>query len=315
MTFKRVLKILGFLFGFVAGLALAVVAFLTKRMVVPPRLRLWTTPADIGMAFENVQFPAQDSVRLSGWFIPADAAARRNGATIILVHDWAWNRLGDDAADLLANLSGTTPVELLRLAHALHYEGFHVLMYDQRNHGESAAQPPVTFGQMEANDLLGAIAYLTTRPEVDPARIGAIGFSMGANAILYALPQTGQLAAAIAVQPTTAATYTERYTDDLLGLPSRVITPLVELAYTAFGGVSLGALQPAFAAAGAGRTPVLFVQCKTDRWGSLEDANHLRTATPEGEGPLYVDGEHRYAGYQYVVENPRIVVAFFEQYM
>jgi dienelactone hydrolase len=315
MTFKRVLQFLGVLFGFAVGLALATVAFLTRRMVSPPRLPLWTTPAEMGMAFENVQFPALDSVRLSGWFIPAAGAQDRGGATIILIHNWAWNRLGDDAADLLANLSGTTPVELLRLAHALHYEGFNILMYDQRNHGESAAQPPVTFGQMESNDLLGAIAYLNTRPEVNASRIGAIGFSMGANAILYALPQTSQLAAAIAVQPTTASTYTERYADDLLGLPGKIISPVVETAYAAIGGVSLGALQPAFAAAGGAETPVLFVQCKTDRWGSIEDANLLRAATPGGEGPLYVDGAHRYQGYQYLIENPRVALAFFEQYM
>ena len=188
-------------------------------------------------------------------------------------------------------------------------------MYDQRNHGESAAHPPVTFGQSEANDLLGALAYLHARPEVDPARIGVIGFSMGANAILYALPQTDQIGAAIAVQPTTAATYAGRYSDDLLGLPGRVILPLVESAYSAFSGVRLGAIQPAFAAAGGGTTPVLFVQCKADQWGSMDDANRLRAATPEGEGPLYVDGAHRYQGYQYMVENPRIAVAFFEQYI
>ena len=63
-------------------------------------------------------------------------------------------------------------------------------MFDLRNHGESAAHPPVTFGQSEADDLLGALAYLSARPDVDPARLAAIGFSMGANAILYALPQT-----------------------------------------------------------------------------------------------------------------------------
>ena len=315
MTFRRVMKILGFLMGLATAAAAIVVAYFTRRMVAPARQSLWTNPAEMGLEYENVHFPAQDSVRLSGWFIPAIKTEDRHGATLILVHDWTWNRLGDAADDVLANLSGTTPVELLRLAHALHYEGYHVLMYDQRNHGESAAHPPVTFGQSEANDLLGAIAYLQTRPEVDKARIGAIGFSMGANAILYAMAQTDQLGAAIAVQPMTISTYATGYAEDLLGLPGRAVLPLVEAAYSAVSGVTIGALQPGFAVAGAGATPVLFVQCKEDHWGSLDDIERLCSLTPVGEGPLFVDGMHRYEGYQYLVENPRAAVTFFEQHI
>lgn len=314
MSFKRVMQLLGLLAGFLAAGAALVVAFLTRRMVAPARQPLWATPADMGMIFENVDFPAQDSVRLSGWFIPAAGPERRGGATIVLVHDWMWNRLGDAAADVMANLSGTTPVELLRLAHALHYEGYHVFMYDQRNHGESAAHPPVTFGAAESNDLLGAVAYLLGRTDVDKAGIGVIGFSMGANAILYTLPQTDHIGAAIAVQPMTIGTYAEKYTQDLLGVSGKLLLPVVDAAYSAVSGVRLNALQPGFAAAGAGQTPVLFVQCKADQWGSLADAERLRAATPEGEGPLYVDGSHRYQGYQYLIENPRIAVTFFERY-
>ena len=314
MTLRRVLNLLGLAAGFVAGVLAVVVAYFARRMVSPARQPLWTTPAEMGLEYENVNFPAQDSARLSGWFVPAAQDGDRGGATIVLVHDWTWNRLGDAAADLLANLSGTTPVELLRLAHALHYEGFHVLMYDQRNHGESAAQPPVTFGQTEANDLLGALAYVVTRPDVDARRVGVIGFSMGANAILYALPQTEAITAAIAVQPTTAATYAAGYAHDLLGPADRIVLPLLEAVYSAVSGVRLGGLQPSFAAAGAGETPVLFIQGKADRWGSPSDAERLRAATPNGEGPLYVDGDHRYHGYQYLIENPRIAVTFFERY-
>ena len=314
MTFKRVLNLLGLAAGFVAGVLAVVVAFFARRMVAPARQPLWTTPAEMGLEYENVNFPALDGARLSGWFIPAAGDGRRGEATIVLVHDWTWNRLGDAAADLLANLSGTTPVELLRLAHALHYAGFNVLMYDQRNHGESAAQPPVTFGQAEANDLLGALAYLATRPEVDAARVGVIGFSMGANAILYALPQTEAIGAAIAVQPTTVATFAAGYAHDLMGPADKIVLPLVESVYAAFSGVRLGGLQPSFAAAGAGETPVLFIQAKADRWGSPADAERLRAATPNGEGPLYVDGDHRYYGFQYLIENPRIAVTFFERY-
>lgn len=315
MAFRRVLRLLSWMVGFLAGLAAVTVVFFTRRMVAPARQPLWTSPAEMGMIFETVQFPAQDSVRLSGWFIPAPKTASRNGATIILVHDWTWNRLGDAAADLLSNLSGTTPIELLRLAHALHYEGFHILMFDLRNHGESAAHPPVTFGQTEAQDLLGAVAYLQARPEVNKASIGVIGFSMGANAILYSLPQTEQIRAAIAVQPMTVSHFAERYAEDLLGPAGNVLLPLVEASYSALSGIRLEALQPAFAAAGGRDTPVLFIQAKADRWGSMDDANRLRAATPEGEGPLYVDGEHRYQGYRYLIENPRIAVTFFEQYL
>lgn len=320
MTLRRVLNLLGLAAGFVAGVLAVVVAFFARRMVAPARQPLWTTPAEMGLEYENVDFPALDSARLSGWFIPAPQEGGRNGATIVLVHDWTWNRLGDAAADLLANLSGTTPVELLRLAHALYYAGFHVLMYDQRNHGESAAQPPVTFGQAEANDLLGALAWLATRPGADATRvgvgrIGVIGFSMGANALLYALPQTEAISAAIAVQPTTAGTYTARFAHDLLGPADKVVLPLVESIYSTFGGVRLGGLQPSFAAAGAGETPVLFIQAKADRWGSPADAERLRAATPNGEGPLYVDGAHRYDGFQYLIENPRVAVTFFERYI
>ncbi len=314
MSFKRVMQLFGLLAGLLAAGAALIVAFVTRRMIAPARQSLWATPTDMGMTFENVDFPAQDSVRLSGWFIPAAGLEIRAGATIILVHDWMWNRLGDAATDVLANLSGTTPVELLRLAHALHYEGYHVFMYDQRNHGESAAHRPVTFGVSEANDLLGAVAYLLGRTDVDKAGIGVIGFAMGANAILYALPQTDHIGAAIAVQPMTMGAYAERYTQDLLGVSGKLLLPVIETAYSAVSGVRLNALQPGFAAVGAGQTPVLFVQCKADPWGSLADAGRLRAATPEGEGPLYVDGSHRYQGYQYLVENSRVAVTFFERY-
>lgn len=312
MTFRRVMKLLSLLLGFVAGLSAVVVAYVTRRMVSPARQPLWTTPSRMGLDFEDVQFPAQDGVRLSGWFIPA--AADGTKGTIILAHGWLWNRLGDAAADLTADLAGTTPVELLRLAHALHGEGYHVLMFDLRNHGESAAHPPVTFGQSEANDLLGALAYLQTRPGVDKNRIGVIGFSLGANALLYALPLTDQIRAAIAVQPFTTTIFADRYAQDLLGLPGKALLPVVKQLYSAVSGVRLGALQPAFAVAGAGATPVLFVQCRDDKWGSTDDVNRLRSATPAGEGPVYVDGGHHYNGFQYLIDDPRAALSFFDKH-
>lgn len=316
MTFNRMVKILLGLAGFVAGIIAVIVAMVTRRMVAPARQPVRLQPSDLGLPFENVQFPALDGVRLSGWFIPAAVGTSRDGATLMFVHGWGWNRLGDAADDMLANMTGATPVEFMRLAHALHYEGYNILTFDLRNHGESAAQPPVTFGQKEADDVLGAVTYLQSRTDVAADRVGAIAFSMGGNALLYALPRTHGIAAAVAVQPTTATVFAERFARDVLGgVGEYVVLPLTELAYAVAGGLNLSALQPAFAAGGAGETPVLFIQSKHDDWGSVEDVKRIAAATPCGEGPLYVDSTHHYHGYQYVIDNPKTLVAFFEQYM
>jgi dienelactone hydrolase len=309
--FRRVLRWFFFVSGLLAGLVTAVAAFLAQRMIKPPRQRLWATPGDLGLAYEDVNFPAQDGIRLSGWFIPA-ADGRRDGATIILLHGWLWNRLGLMADDMVSGLDGSRPVDLLRLAFKLHQDGYHLLMFDLRNHGESAAAPPVTFGWQEANDLLGALAYLHGRSEVNPAHIGAVGFSLGANTILYTLPQTDGIKTAVAVQPVSIENYVGRYGQDLLGPLSVVTLPLVEAMYQASGGLRFAAMQPAFSAAGAGEVPVLFVQGEGDRWGSMVDVTQMADKVPQARDPLFVEASHRFDGYQYVVDHPEIVLDFLE---
>ena len=315
MSFRRVLRWLFWLYGVLAGVVGTAVFMFARRIIQPPRQRLWTTPASLDMDYEAVQFPAADGVRLSGWFIPVHSKNSRDGATVVLVHGWPWNRLGESAQDVLARLNGTTPVDLLRLAYALHQAGFHVLMFDLRNHGESAAAPPVTFGQSEANDLLGALQFLKERSEVNPQRIGVIGFSMGANTLLYALPRTDSIKAGIAVQPTTVSLFARRYGAEMMGILSRVVLLLVDLVYRLSGGPGFSAIQPAFVAAGAGETPILYVQGKGDRWGSVPDVMRMVEATPRAVTPLLVETMHRFEGYQYLINHPKVAIAFLEQYL
>jgi dipeptidyl aminopeptidase/acylaminoacyl peptidase len=313
--FRRMLRLLFVLAGLLAGLVALLAAIFTRQIVSPPRLRLWVTPGELGMPYDNVQFPALDGIRLSGWFIRAPADSRRKGATIILVHGWLWNRLGTTAVTLLDKLTNSQPVELIRLAHVLHQDGFNVLMFDLRNHGESAAAPPVTFGIEESKDLLGAVAFVKTHAEVDPQRIGAIGFSMGGNTVLYTLAQMREIQAAVAVQPTSLGVFAGRYGRDNLGPLSYLILPLVELLYRMQGGRPFADIRPAAAAAHAGQTPVLFIQGNGDAWGSAADVAQMAAATPNPSGPLYVESTHRYDGYQYLLHNPQIATAFFEQHL
>lgn len=313
MNFRRALRWFFWIVGLITALVAALAAFFAKRLISPPRQPLWASPGDLGLTYDDVQFPAQDGVRIAGWFIHAPVESTRQGATIILIHGWPWNRLGEAADGLFADLTGEKAVDLLRLAVDLHRAGFNVLMYDMRNHGESAAAPPMAFGQEEAKDLLGAIAYLNGRADVSSDRLGVIGFSMGANSLLYALPQTDQIKAAVAVQPTTVAVFSEKYGRDLLGPLSTLVLPMTEFFYQAAGGLYWSAYRPSFAATGAGTTPVLFVQGNDDPWGDVEDVAQIAEATPNARGPLYVESNDRFGGYQYLIDRSDIAISFFEQ--
>jgi uncharacterized protein len=282
-------------------------------MIAPPRERLWATPADVGLSYQEVHFPARDGVRLSGWFVPASVEGQ--GPAVILVHGWPWNRLGTAAETLLDDLSGAWPLDLMRLLHSLVQAGYHVLAFDLRNHGQSASAPPVTFGLAEANDLLGALDYSCSHAQVDPGRIGVIGFSMGANALLYTLPRSEAIRAAVAVQPTAAAPFARRYGYDLLGPLSYLVLPLVELIYRFAGGLQFSSLDPVFAASGAGNTPVLYIQGQGDRWGGPDYVTQMAALTPGAGEPLLVESQHRYDGYQYLIDNPAVALDFFESKM
>jgi len=141
-------------------------------MSYPPRRPVCCrTPADFGLHYEDVSFPTSDGLTLRGWYVPG-----QNGAAIIFAHGGGGNR------------SGTGQLEQ---ATALAERGFGILLFDQRDHGDSdGAQTSFT-----GSDVLAALNYLRNRSDVDPDRIGAIGLSLGAINIVHAAAQDSGLKA------------------------------------------------------------------------------------------------------------------------
>ena len=309
--FRRAIRLFLLVAGVVAGIITTIAAVMARRMIRPPRLRLWATPLDVGMPFEDVQFPAMDGLRLSGWFIPAGEAVVKNDATIVIVHGWPWNRLGNLVDDPISRLIGEEAVDLLRLAHAYHHEGYNVFMFDLRNHGQSAAATPVSFGLAEAEDVLGALHYLANRPDIDPERIGITGFSMGANATLFALPRTDLVKGAVLSQPTSAGVFGKNFAEHQFGPLSAPIYTVAELIYQQSGGIALDAIEPIFAATGAGETPVLYVQGDGDPWGTVGNVAAMAAATPNAEAPVIAQTSGRFGGYRYLIDNPQLALSFF----
>ena len=123
----------------------------------------------------DVSFPAQDGVRLSGWYVPG-----RGGAAVVLMHGSHGSR--DSTGGLLRLLAGA---------------GYGVLAFDARGHGQSAGQTNA-LGWQGTADVAGAVAFLRRQPGVDARRVAAVGLSMGGEEALRAASAGVPLAAVVA---------------------------------------------------------------------------------------------------------------------
>jgi uncharacterized protein len=123
-----------------------------------------STPADLGLAHEEVRFTTDDGVTLSGWLI---TARRDTRAAVILLHGFSWNRL--------PWLASYVPW----LA-----ERYHVLQFDFRGHGASE-DADITLGTAERHDVAAAVRLLEGRG-LGP--LALMGISMGAAVAIMAGP-------------------------------------------------------------------------------------------------------------------------------
>ncbi len=139
-------------------------------------------PVDLGLDARDVSFPSSNGT-LVGWWIPS-----RTGAAVVFTHGLQQNR-----ADMLAR------------AAVLARAGTGVLLYDLHAHGLSDG---AVFGTSwrAAEDVRAAVGFVLSQPDVDPARIGAFGFSVGGASTLRAAIDE-RLLAAVFVDGTSSASF------------------------------------------------------------------------------------------------------------
>lgn len=182
----------------VAAAALAAVvislSWLIARLWCAPKRRAPSkTPTDCGLSYERISFSSgQATVR--GWFV-GSAFESGPAATIVLAHGWSGN-----AADMLP------------AARVLHEAGFAVALYDARGHGTSGKDGPITIRKF-AEDIRACLDYLGTRSDVDPARIGLLGHSLGGAGALLAAATDARLCAVVSC---SAFTDPRTITEDFL---------------------------------------------------------------------------------------------------
>ena len=191
------------------------------------------TPREVGIAiYEDVAFVNGDGITLRGWYVPPG-----NGAAILLAHGYGSNR--DDLLDEAGLLA----------AH-----GYGVLLFDFGGHGTSD-NALVTVGDRERRDLIAALDFLSTQPDVDADRIGALGLSMGGAALALVASEDARIRAVVieAAFPTL-----EDVIADKAGLLGPLTTWPVRWAIE-HEGVDVGAVRPVDALCAISPRPLLLI--------------------------------------------------------
>jgi fermentation-respiration switch protein FrsA (DUF1100 family) len=158
--------------------------YAVNRLSMVPRELAKQNPLNYGMPYEEVDFFSRDSLRLSGWYIPALAPNGQimgiisNSPTIIVAHGYRKSK-----------------ASYLEFAHWLWMAGYNVFMLDFRGHGYSEGPRGTSIGYMERLDVLGAVDYLNQR---GLRRLGIVGVSMGAAAAILAASENQYLRAVVA---------------------------------------------------------------------------------------------------------------------
>ncbi len=132
----------------------------------------------------EVSFPSvTEGLTLRGWWFEGrDSAA----CGLVMAHGITENR-----------------ANVVKYASLLRDCGCDMLLYDHRGHGASDGQQ-LTGSFYESQDVLQAVRFLAKHSDIDPFRIGLIGESWGAAAVLVAAAKTDSIAFVLADSPYTS---------------------------------------------------------------------------------------------------------------
>jgi dipeptidyl aminopeptidase/acylaminoacyl peptidase len=177
--------------------------------------------------YEEVSFSSrQAGITLSGWYIPS---ADPGAPAVVVTHGIGASKIASNA---------------LTVAGMLHKNGFNVLIYDIRNHGQSSKDNGRTsIGNKEYQDVLGAWDYLVNERGFDPTQVGLFGLSLGGASALNAFAEEPRVAAILVDSP--FSDLRKIIAEELVrtGYPA-ILGPAGVLAARLFDGVDLLAHTP-----------------------------------------------------------------------
>jgi len=227
---------------------------------------------DLGLAFEEVDFPAADGSALRGWWVPALGPTE---SVVVVVHGAGGDRR-----------------EFLRHTSLLHRAGYAVLLFDCREHGISDGEGRgVSFGIREHEDVSSAVDYVLGPRAMK--RVAVIGSSQGGASVLLAAAADPRIDAVIAENPFTSIHAVIMDNSMEPRLPRPLLVAISYLTRLRLG--ALGAPDPLEVVDRIAPRPLLLMHGDVDRVIPLRHSQELFERAGEPKQFWVAEGAHHAA--------------------
>ncbi|NHJ87968.1 MAG: alpha/beta hydrolase [Asgard group archaeon] len=285
--------------------------FISDSVTTPGSSPVFGNPGDFGLNYDDVTFKVIDGVKLSGWLVKGNT-----DKVIIFTH-----------FGIQSSRSGYTPkgkgitrpynkkIEYMYTIKHLINEGYTVLMYDLRNHGnsEKGTIPWIAGGVEEYKDVLAAVNFINTHKDYRNSKIGLLSFCMGSVATTYAygiengLQNFKNIKAFIANQPIVIADFVKGY-----GFPDKMVKRANEYNMKR-GGVDLYA--SCLPHVKDISVPTMLVQAEGDPWANLDWIKEFYNELQVEKEMYWIKGtKKRLESYDWFNHTPEPMLNFFKKY-
>ena len=218
-------------------------SFLDQMMVYFPERELSATPANVGLAFEDVSLTAADGTKLHGWHVPGESST-----TLLWLHGNA----------------GNISHRVDNIAMLVRHTGLGVFIIDYRGYGRSEGKPSEKGLYMDAE---AAFEHMTTDLGLDPEEdIVLFGRSLGVG---VAVEMATRRRVRGVVVESGFTSVREMSKSSGMGALSILLLPLIDARYDSLSKIG-GALSP-----------VMVIHGDRDDIVPFEMAEKLYAAAPE----------------------------------
>lgn len=280
-------------------------------ITLPANNPVFSNPNEFGMEYEDVTFQASDGVNLSGWLIKGS-----EDKVIIFSHFGLSSSRSGYTPEGKGNGGYDKEINYLKTFKHLVAEGYTVLTYDFRNHGNSGKGtcPWYTGGIEESKDVIAAVDFISKHPVYKDSKIGLLSFCNGCNSTTYAfgaengLRNYKNIRALFAMQPIPLSEILKSF-----GISEEMIQKANEVNIERGGKDLYLSFLPSVKSI---NVPTILVQGLGDPWYSKSVIDQYYNELTTEKEMFWIDGpKNRLAYYDWFSHSPEKMLEFFEKYM